>query len=136
MEIYLKKTLSGLVPMPESEEDYKKIKLNEIRKCKITKPRNSAFHRKYFKLLNLVFENQERYKTVNKLLLAIKDELEMFDMDKSLNGDIIKEYHSISFSSMSQYEFEELYSKTLDLLSKFLGLDKDELVTALLNQFM
>ena len=40
-------------------EKAKKIKpLKEV-KCKITQPRNIKFHRKFFALINLVYDNQE-----------------------------------------------------------------------------
>ena len=55
MNIYLKKTLSGLKPIDqESEDNLKKIKIGETRLYKVTKPRNYKYHQKYFVLLNLV----------------------------------------------------------------------------------
>jgi len=143
MDIYLKKTVTGFVVMPESEEDVKKIKFNEIRKFKVTKQRNLQFHRKYFKMLSLVLENTDTSKlhapkTTDDLLLIVKHYLKMYD-EVVVNNEIIKKYHSISFDKMDQFKFEKLYSNTLDILSLLLDMneqDKENFVIELLNNFM
>ena len=44
----------------------------ELIKVKITKARNLKHHRKFFSMVNLVFDNQEKYPTQRHLLTAIK----------------------------------------------------------------
>lgn len=62
MEIYLKKTLSGLKPLYDSDADQlAKIKIGEDVLATIKRPRNLRFHKKFFALLNLGFQNQDRY---------------------------------------------------------------------------
>ena len=51
-----------LVPDDDIGRSYlKKIKAGDSILVTLKKPRNIKFHRKYFALLNLAFENQDRY---------------------------------------------------------------------------
>ena len=134
MDLYLIKTLTGLKPADQiSEDKYKKIALNETRKYKVTKPRNLGFHKKYFVLLNLVFENQDEYKTQEELLDNIKIKLRMYDIKKSFDGKPYPKLHSISFANMDQYKFEKFYKKTLTVLSDFIKVDSYELEQEVIN---
>jgi len=73
MEIYLIKTGFGLRGWtPEDEDKLRKIKANDVVKCELTKPRNVLFHRKFFALLQLTFENQVKYSNLEDLLIEVK----------------------------------------------------------------
>lgn len=53
---------SGKVFAPATEQDeelLKRVRTGEIITCEFTKPRNPAFHRKFFALLNLAYEYWE-----------------------------------------------------------------------------
>ena len=127
-DILLIKTLNGLKASDdESEEALKRFKIGDIIKAKISKPRNIKFHRKYFKLLSIVFDNQERYKTSEQLLVAIKLKLQMYDIITTIDGKLAPVLHSISFSKMDEIKFSELYNNTLTILADFLQCDLKEL---------
>lgn len=127
-EILLIKTISGLKPSDEkSEEALKRFKIGDIVKTKISKPRNIKFHRKYFKLLDVVLENQERYSNTEELLVAVKLKLGLYDTITTLNGKIAPVLHSISFAKMDEIKFSELYTNTLMILADFLQCDLKEL---------
>ena len=146
MDLYFKKILYAynnnnplycFVPMPESEEDSKKIQVGEIRKFTVVKQRNLKFHRKYFALLNLVAENSNY--TKDGLLIIIKHYFKMYDKIITPKGTELYNYHSISFDKMDQYEFEKFFNDTLDILGLLLKMnkeDKENLVLELLNNFM
>ena len=54
--------------LPSHDSDYelcKKIKVGSTVSCEIKQPRNVAFHRKFFALINLVFENQEVFDNID-----------------------------------------------------------------------
>ena len=58
-EIYLVKSFDGKFT-PAQDSDYemaKNIKAGDTYKFKFSKPRNIKFHRKFFALINLVFQN-------------------------------------------------------------------------------
>jgi hypothetical protein len=74
MEIFLVKTQSGaLAPFDDADaQRMAKIKTNEVVRAEITKPRNLLFHKKFMALVRLVFENQERYNSIEDLLVEFK----------------------------------------------------------------
>lgn len=135
-DILLIKTLQGLKASDdESEEALKRFKIGDVIKAKISKPRNIKFHRKYFKLLSIVFENQERYKTTDQLLVAVKLKLQLYDIITTIDGKLAPVMHSISFSKMDEIKFTELYNNTLAILADFLQCDLEELDSQVIEFF-
>ena len=78
------------------------------------KGRNMKFHRKYWKLLEAVIENQTHYKTKENLHEAIKFKSGYYETIIPLNGEPIIKTKSISVGSMSAEKFESFYSVALD----------------------
>jgi len=120
-EIFLmKNSFHSFKPAFESDlEIAKKIKINEIYKVKITKPRNVMFHRKYFALLNLAFANFETENTFDDFRKEIIKRAGFYREITNFKGE--KEYvaKSISFAGMDDIEFDDLYSKSLAVIFKF-----------------
>ena len=57
MDIYLKNTSSGLIPMIDDDyESKQKLKIGEVYKCTIKKARNYELLKKYFALINCSWE--------------------------------------------------------------------------------
>jgi hypothetical protein len=91
-------------------------------------PRNSKHHRKYFALLNLGYEHFEsgrKHKTykgkpVTKSFESFREEVLIlagfYEQTFTLKGELKLEAKSIKFASMEQPEFEDLYSKTINVL--------------------
>jgi hypothetical protein len=79
--------------------------------------RNVYFHRKYFKMLGTIFDHQERFPTVDQLRKEVIKEAGFYHLEYTFGG-IIKVADSISFTKMSQEEFEVLYSKSVDVCIK------------------
>ena len=106
-------------------EKAKKIKpLKEV-KCKITQPRNIKFHRKFFALINLVYDNQEHYNNIEHLRRDLTVASGYYTKRITIHGEEITEPKSISFSKMSELEFSELYSAMLDSIEKYFNFDKE-----------
>lgn len=56
--------------LPSHDSDYqslKKIKVGATVSCEINQPRNIRHHRKFFALINMVYENQEIYDNIEFL---------------------------------------------------------------------
>jgi len=126
MEINLIKTLSGLVPYDsDSEAWYNKLKTGSVIHADFKKYRNPVFHRKYFALLNIGYQNWEpgeinsRYGTPEKNFTTFRKDVAIlcgyYKNVIRFDGTSRIEAESISFSKMEQEEFETLYSKTIDL---------------------
>ena len=143
MELYLLNTASGLKPC--DDEDYeKKLRLRpgRIYKCKVTLARNYEFHKKFFALVRLTFDNLPsrlaEYWGINNeedMLRRFKRDLGYFTSTVNERGEREIEYGSISFAAMEQYEFERFYNQCIDLvLSKYIrGLEREDLITEIEN---
>jgi len=106
----------------------KKLKLDTAYQCEIKRPRNYKFHKKYFALLNMLFENQERYSSIDHLRYDLTIEAGKYTIRKDLKGDMVKVPDSISFANMNVLEFEDLYSKTLDVIVKYFNFNKQDII--------
>jgi len=129
MKTHLIKTISGLLPSdPPTEDWYRKLKIGAVVSQKSTVVRNPKFHRKYFALLNIGFDNWapgeidcdhgvternfDRFRKDIAILCGY------YDIVARLDGSARAEARSISFAKMEEKEFEDLYSKTIDIFLK------------------
>lgn len=131
-----RKTHGGvLIPGDESVQDkMQKVENGTDLIIEIKFKRNPLFHRKAFALLNLVFQSQDRYKTLEDLLIEFKLKSGHYQEHITTKGKVIYQAKSIAFDEMDQIEFEELYSKWIDIaLLHFVSMEKQELETELLR---
>lgn len=118
MRIYLKKQLSGAL-MPDDEHSasvLQKFKCGEIVSVDISKPRNLKFLRKFFALLGCAFDNQERYTDFDEFREEVTIQAGYYTTHQHVDGSTSKHARSISFGSMDELEFGELYQRTIDAL--------------------
>jgi len=128
MKLTLIKTLSGLKPAHNSDyELYKKLKLNEEYQCEVKQVRNIRFHRKFFALLNMLYDNQEIYTNLDSLRKDLTIAAGYYDERVNFSGEVIIEAKSISFAKMSQQEFDELYNRVLDVIVKYFNFDREDI---------
>lgn len=116
-------------------EKAKKIKpLKEV-KCKITQPRNIKFHRKFFALINLVYDNQEYYINIEHLRRDLTVASGYYTKRINIHGEEITEPKSISFTKMTELEFSELYSAMLNSIEKYFHFNKELLKEQIEQRF-
>ena len=129
MKLIVKKTNKGLLPLYDSDyEVYCKIPLNEEFEIEYVKKRNLKFHKKYFALLKLCFENQSDYRTMEDLRRDLIITAGYYDqVVNKVTGEVYTLAKSISFASMENNEFSELYEKTKDVISKWLRIENDKI---------
>jgi hypothetical protein len=137
MKLLVIKTPRGLLPVYDSDlENYCKIPMNEEFEIEYTKKRNLKFHKKYFALMKLAFENQQDYRSLNDMRRDIAIVSGFYDeVVNKITGEILKVAKSISFSNMEETEFSELYEKTKDTISKWLGIDNNDVETNIEKYF-
>tara|TARA_R110000851_G_scaffold115964_1_gene241996 strand:+ start:298 stop:711 length:414 start_codon:yes stop_codon:yes gene_type:complete len=116
-------------------EKAKKIKQGEVREYETKNKRNYQFHKKYFAMINLVFDNQEIYNNIEDLRHDLTIEAGFFTRRENLDGDEIKKPLSISFGSMDEYKFNEYYSAVLNVVIRHFGHDKEALENELIQHF-
>lgn len=137
MELYCKVTDRGFVPLDDSDWEQKKmLKIGSDVRCTISQPRNIKFHRKFFALLTITFDNlpetvqaATNIQSIESLLTAIKIDLGYFDT-VNINGREVARLRSISFAKMSEQDFERFYYLTVtDILNNYLrGTDRQALL--------
>lgn len=136
MKLHLLNTSQGLKPCYDEDYDKKrKLKIGETYEVRIRVVRNLKFHRKYFALINCAWEYQ------NEAVVGhFKNNIELFrksvevaaghcDMIYSIERrEWIEQAKSIAFDKLSETEFQEIYSRVLDLLLRvFLrGISREE----------
>ena len=149
MEVNVVRTTWGFAPaFDEDKEALKKIKVGEQRQIKLTMPRNVKFHRKFWGLLSVVFENMTSYhfktasgqefeiKNTTDLCWHVKMQQGLYEQRMSLGGKIIYEAKSISFAKMDNAEFETFYNNSVDVLLKyFIDCEKEDLLNMVLTEF-
>ena len=106
----------------------KKMKAGTLYECDVKKKRNYMFHKKYFALINMVFDNQEIYSNIDHLREGITIEAGYYDYVLNFHGEHDKKVQSINFSSMDEFEFNELYSATIDVIIKYFHFKKDDIL--------
>lgn len=129
MKITLVKQLNNTfkIAYDTDYEKAKKIKVGEPYEFEYRKPRNLKFHKKFFALMNLLFQNQELYNNLDHLRKDLTVESGYYDLRVNIHGEEIKEAKSISFASMSEDEFGEFYNAVLDTIVKYFNFDKQEI---------
>jgi len=120
-----------LKPLYNSDHDgirSAKLKMGETYEIEIKKKRNVLFHRKFFALLNLVFQNQDHFKdnefeAFRGYFLIKAGEYTRTDTPKGAF------YYpkSISFSKMDEIEFSRLYDKIINVACEEIGADKEDI---------
>ena len=137
MELYLVKQLDNSFKVAH-DSDYdklKKLKVGKFLKCKVTQPRNVNHHRKFFSLLNLVYQNQEHYNNIEHLRKDLTVASGFYTERENIKGEIVIEPLSISFASMKQETFDNYYSKILDSVVKYFKFDKQSIIDEIEKNF-
>lgn len=129
MDIFLTRTLAGLVPTDEAaKQAVRRWKMGETLKCSVRKPRDYTNHKRYFALLNLTFANQEKYLSFEHFRKAVQIAAGHVDELITLDGEITFLPKSIAYDALDEMEFSKVFAETMTVCAKILGdLDLDEL---------
>lgn len=129
-EILLKKTPQGaLIPAMEDEaEKLRRFKIGETVRCQVAQIRNYEYHKKWFSLIKFAFDTwtetapereyhgQQVQPNFDRFRRDITILAGFFTPVFAVNGEVRLEAHSISFANMDQETFENLFSKTIDVI--------------------
>lgn len=123
MKILLRKQLNGsLMPADDqAQESLRKVKAGKDCWCEIRVARNPQFHRLYFALLRLTFDNQERYDNAEQFRKVVQMEAGHVDELVGLDGAIYQIPRSIAWDQLDDAEFGELFPAVMRVCSKILG---------------
>lgn len=133
--LLVKQANNSFLPAYDSDyETMRKVKVGETIQVSFSKPRNIGHHRKFFALINMVFENQEIYKNQDHLRKELTMKAGYYDNYINHKGIEKYEAKSISFGSMCQDDFEDLYQRFLDAVEEIFQFDS-ELIKQNIEQF-
>jgi hypothetical protein len=123
--------------LPAYDDDKKKsdkYKSGDIIYAPVKKVRNPKFHRKYFALINMIFDNQDKFENKDKLRDYLTIKAGFYDTAITDMG-ILLTAKSISFDKMDDIEFSEMYETTLKIIEKEFGIDNESILNNL-NDFI
>ena len=125
--MYLTKLATGqYTPSDDkSHEESQKIKVGS--EIKGVKARNIKFHRKAFALLNLGFNNQDKFESFEVYRKVIIIRAGFYDEAPTKDGEVYFIPKSLSFENMSANDFEAWYEATLNIVSKDLETSTDDI---------
>jgi len=130
MKIQVVKTPNGIIkPAYDSDHEYfKKMPTNEVFEIEYKKQRNIKFHRKFFALIKLAYENQSDYRLMEDLrrdLLITSGNYN--EVVNKITGEVFKVADSISFSNMDDVKFNEVYESVKEVIAKWLGITNENI---------
>jgi two-component SAPR family response regulator len=130
MKIFMVKGLNNnLICAYNSDYDaFKKLKTNQIIEVEIKQKRNVKFHKKFFALINLAYHNQDTYNNIDDMREDLIIDAGFYRTTDNKRSETVKKALSISFASMDDIEFNELYSRVADVIVKWLGIEKQDIV--------
>ena len=111
MRILVVKKLNALYPVDEAGEAViRKFGLGEIVSVDVKRPRNVAFHTKFFAMLQIILKNQDHYKSIDDLLEVCKLRTGHCHTVETKLGEV-KITDSISFAAMDENAFADFYDR-------------------------
>ena len=105
------KKLKALYPADEAGEAVlRTLAQGELVTLELKRPRNLAFHRKFFAMLQIILQNQDHYKSVDDLLDVCKLRIGHSRKIQTTHG-IVEVPASISFSALDDTGFQDFYDR-------------------------
>ena len=117
---------------PSDFDEKRKLKLGEDYEADIKVPRNLGFHKKFMALINIGCENSKLnmpFDTYRKYMTIKSGFFNAYQTPKGLYYEAM----SLSFSSMDDDQFADVYSKVLDKIIDDIGVTSEEIEKQLIN---
>jgi len=128
MKPIFKRTDTGFTPdSHEAQELWGKTKPGQLVTMEVKRERNLQWHKKFFALLHIGHDNQERYTDFEDYKFAMKVATGWCTELIRSNGELMYRPKSYAFNSMSQQDFEAVYNKTIDVTLKIIPMEKADL---------
>ena len=121
--LYFRRTLAGLIAADDATADaLRKVKQGAVVRGEIVQPRNIQFHRRFFGMLNVVWQACGDWPTIENLLTELKyrvghvDEQRIIDRESGEVLATITTPRSISFASMDDAEFHAFFDRCVNVI--------------------
>jgi len=121
-EVFLTKTINGFVCADEqAKQAVRGWKIGETLRCSLKKPRDYTNHKRYFALLTLTFENQDRYTNFEHFRKAVQIAAGHVDELITLDGELVLIPRSIDYTTLDELQFCVVFGETMTVCAKLLG---------------
>jgi hypothetical protein len=120
---------SGFAFFPTSNADTEvmyQFAEGEVFSCEVKKERNYLNHKRFFALLNLGFENQDKFTSLGWFREYVLIASGNFESCESPTG-VMYRAKSISFASMDEITFRELYKSVSQVIIDLCGISQEQL---------
>lgn len=133
MKLYAQIINGKLIPEHDSDrEKLMKIRSGVTYRFEIVKERNYQFHKKYMALLNLAYQNQDTFNNFDSMRKWLQMKASYYIETITPSG-VMYEPQSISFASMDELEFQEVYKRVMDVICNWLDLTSEEIQIEIVN---
>ena len=127
-KLYLRKTLRGFEPADDpSKEAWRRFKQGEVYRADVVKPRSYQHHKLCFALLNLTYANQDRWNSFEAFRKAVAIAAGHTEELVTVHGEIIRLPKSLSYDSLDEVEFTQVFGAMMTVCAEILGLTCPEL---------
>lgn len=93
-----------------------RLEPGEIAEIEVRAPRSGPFHRRHFKLENVVFEAQERFTKLEDMRVWLKVGAGFVDWHPGPRGGVIPVPRSMKFSELEDVEMRQLHDDMVEFL--------------------
>jgi hypothetical protein len=128
-DVFLKRTLTGFAPADApSEAQWRKYKVGEIYRAKVTKPRNYKHHCLFMCLLEKTYENQERYTNARQFRRAVAREAGHVEELITLDGEVLRIPLSYSYDEIpDEDDFTHAFGAAMTVCASILRVTAPDL---------
>lgn len=123
--IYLTRTATGLAAHDEEARDaLRRIKLGQVVRAEIVRPRSLQYHRRFFAMLNVVWAACGDWPNVDELLTELKFRAGLVDRQRVIDkatGEVLAEIvkpQSIAFHRMNEDQFREFTERAIEIICR------------------
>lgn len=123
--LLFRKHMGKLVPAEDAAEEWlsRQPAGKDMWLPRPKRARNSQWHRKYMKLLSIVYENlpepvAEHYPTFDRFRKSLMVGIGRYDTWQTRRGETLLEPHSLAFDKMDQDEFERVWADSVKAITE------------------
>jgi hypothetical protein len=126
--LYLRKTLTGFAPADEESRLLgRKFKRDEIYRADVVKPRSYQHHKLCMALLNLTYQNQDRYTNFEIFRKAVALAAGHCEVIPTIDGELLTIPGSLSYDALDEVEFTQVMAAMMTVCCVILGMNAPEL---------
>jgi hypothetical protein len=126
--IFLKRTLTGFMPADaDAEEAVRLFKAGQVYRAEVVKPRSYQHHKLIMALLQLTFENQERYANFEHFRKAVAIEAGHVEELVAIDGTIHFLPKSLNYDTLDEVEFTKVGAAMMTVCADILCVAEPEL---------